>query len=84
MKLCVIAGSFLSDYQILGEEEDFLTDLVRTLQHTSVKFFGYGAGARVLARVLSHQISTNTKDNKLTFMGRKLISSPFGHRTFAL
>jgi len=36
-----------------------------------VKFLGFGAGARVLARVLDYKFETAPGPNKLEFLGRK-------------
>jgi hypothetical protein len=52
----VIAGSLYSDVEVQDEEEAQLIHLVKDLDALNVKVFGFGAGARVLAKSLGHQI----------------------------
>jgi hypothetical protein len=44
-----------------------------------VKVFGFGAGARVLAKYLRHQIVSQPRktDSKLSYLGRKKLKLPF-------
>ena len=44
-----------------------------------MKVFGFGAGARVLAKSLGHQIvpQASKSDSKLSFLGRKQLKLPF-------
>ena len=67
LKLCVMAGSLHSDFEIQDEEEAHLANLVKDLDAINVKVFGFGGGARVLAKSLGHDIVSDTRksDSKL-------------------
>ena len=51
-----------------------------------MKVFGFGAGARVLAKSLGYQIVSRARksDSKLSFLGRKQLKIPFIESSYNL